>query len=210
MTTRINLMLATLLMFGTFANAQPTTAPSEDASALADQVMKASGSDVWPKVTRIKWTFAGRRQHDWDVKNMTDKVTTNGKSVTVNIMNPGDDKDSKAAFGAWTNDSYWLLAPLKIKDKGVTLTKKEPAEIEGAKYDVLHLSFAGVGMTPGDQYNMYIDPETHLVRWWDYIPKSGQQRRMSWDGYKDYNGLMLASEHKMGPPISDIDVTVQK
>ena len=62
MNSRVSFLLTALLVVASSLAAQPATAPSEDASALADQVMKASGADAWPKVTRIKFTFAGRRQ----------------------------------------------------------------------------------------------------------------------------------------------------
>ncbi|MCU1277835.1 MAG: hypothetical protein JWM53_1381, partial [bacterium] len=54
-------------------------------------------------------------------------------------------------YEAFINDSYWLLAPFKVFDGGVTLTDggqdKGP---KGEACDVIKLSFAGVGLTPKD------------------------------------------------------------
>jgi hypothetical protein len=200
-------------------NLAATTAPSQaptDADALAEAVMQASGAAVWPKVTRIRFTFGGRNHHDWDVRNMTDTVTWTDqagatKTVTVNILNPGDDPDARAAFARWTNDTYWLLAPLKLKDPGVIRTLKAPAEIDGTMHWVLNLSFQGVGLTPNDQYDLYIDPQTYLVRAWDFI-RDGRRNRHTWEGYRNFNGLMLSTEHDTGRGkllLSDIEVSLQ-
>jgi hypothetical protein len=196
------------------AGPSSSTAPSSpaDAVALAEAVMKASGAEVWRKVTRIKFNFAGRNYHDWDVKNMTDTVTSGGKTVTVNLNNPGNGADQKQAFRQWTNDSYWLLMPLKLGDPGVKLKREAPAEIDGTKYEVLHVSFDKVGLTPDDQYLLYVDPQTHLVRHWDYMPSQDRKTRMSWEGYQTVKGLTLSTEHKTprgSLKITQIEVTTE-
>src|SRR5678816_3024445 len=61
------------------------------AEAIADSVIKASGGENWPKVKKISFTFnveqAGKTllsaKHEWDVANHKDKVTWDGKTVTV-------------------------------------------------------------------------------------------------------------------------------
>ncbi len=200
----------------TICAAQPP-APAPDLAAkarsLADAVVRASGGDNWPRVKSIRFTFnvsastnlLVSAKHDWDVWTAEDTVSWSGKTVKVNVLNPGSDADAKAAYARWVNDSYWLLAPLKLKDAGVTLT------YTGSKdgFEVLHLSFAKVGLTPGDQYNLYIDPGTSLVRRWDYTPSPGKQMTGTWDGYKEFDGLKLSTEHKFGDKriwFSDVNV----
>lgn len=185
---------------------QPTTAPASDAEAdaLAAAVMKASGADVWPKVKRIKFTFnvdrEGTRvmsaQHDWDLRAGTDTVTWGERTVTVDVTRDDHEGDEKAAYARFINDSYWLLAPLKVMDGGVIRSTGASQEIGGREYLLLHLSFESVGLTPTDRYNLWIDPETKLVRHWDYIPKPGSESRMSWDEYQDFSGLKLSTKHQ--------------
>lgn len=207
---KLILCLLTLVMM---QSTQPSYTPA-DARALADQVMKASGSDVWPKVTRIKFNFGGRASHDWDLRKGTDTVTFNDKTVTIDLNKVGDDPDSKAAFQRWTNDTYWLLMPLKLHDGGLILERKPDETRDGKTWNVLHMSFQSVGLTPGDQYNLYIDPETHQVRSWDYMPKPDAVNHHTWDGYQNFNGLVLSTEHDMGGGkkliMSDIDVELAK
>jgi hypothetical protein len=194
--------------------------PAANDSDLAQQVMKASGADTWSKVKRIKFTFHVESdgqtkldaKHDWDVKASTDTVTWGGKTVKINLNDANNEGDAKAAFQRWTNDTYWLLAPIKIKDKGCNCKDDAEKEMNGQKYQVLHLNFDKVGLTPGDQYNLYIDPKTHLVRYFDYMPTPDKKITATWDGYKDFNGLMISTEHVMGDNkilLNDISVEVK-
>jgi len=207
-------LLAVTISLGSLLREPP--APAMSADELAAAVMKASGGDVWPKVTHVKFSFVagnGARAHDWDVTKHTDTVTDNGKSMTTNTNGKNTDPDAKKAFAYWTNDTYWLMAPLKVMDPGVTRTIKPDETIDGKAFHVLHLSFAKVGMTPSDQYNLFIDPESNLVRHWDYIPAKGGSRRFSWDEYKDFSGIKLSTEHKVnGKPaitVTGVEVTTE-
>jgi hypothetical protein len=206
--------MALLIVSMSLGSLHRQPAPAMSADELAAAVMKASGGDAWSKVTHVKFTFVAGKQsraHDWDVKKQTDTVTVNGKSMTAKLTGAHNTDESKKAFGAWTNDSYWLMAPLKVMDAGVKRTIKPDETIDGKSYHVLHLSFDSVGMTPTDQYNLFVDPETNLVRHWDYIPAKGEGRRFSWDEYQDFNGIKLSTEHKVnGQPaikFTGIEVT---
>ncbi|MEP6809797.1 MAG: hypothetical protein ABI992_06105 [Chthoniobacterales bacterium] len=181
--------------------------PGEEADAkaqeLAKSVWQASGGENWSKVKEIRFTFVveengkelARAEHDWKVADMTDHVKWKDKDVTVNLAAPATDEAAKAAYARWTNDSYWLLAPLKILDPGTKLAAEGQIESDGAMCDVLRLSFAQVGLTPGDQYVLYIDPQTKLVRAWDYIPKADTVMHGTWEKYEKFGGLNLATDH---------------
>lgn len=183
------------------------TAWAADPQQLADAVIKASGGENWPKVKGLDFTFnvegdgklLFEAKHKWDLVKNTDEVTWNGKTVTVDMNDaekPSGDK--MEAFKRWTNDSYWLLAPLKLRDKGTHLADGGEMTIKGKTYKVLHLSFGKVGLTSGDQYDLYIDPETNLVRFWKYMPASHKPVHGTWDDYKDFNGLKLCTSHLFG------------
>jgi len=67
-----------------------------------------------------------------------------------------------------------------------------------------------VGLTPGDQYNQYIDPETNLLVAFDHIPAGGEPRRFTWEDYKDFNGVKISTMHKMNgkPTVTITDISV--
>ena len=180
---------------------------------LADDVMIASGAANWPKVERVQFTFRvvidGQEKvaakHDWNVTANTDAVSWAGKMVTVNLGQPGTSEDEKAAFQRWTNDAYWLIAPLKLKDIGAVLT--QPAENQ------LELSFQNVGLTPSDRYLYEINPATHLPKMWTYMPNPETKKLASWEKYVTTGGLTLSTYHKMGNVelfIDGLEVTAKK
>ncbi len=192
----------------------------DDAQQLAKAVWKASGGENWPKVQELRFAFivehegkeVARAEHHWNVAAQTDRVKWKGKDVTVNLASPAQDEDSKAAYARWVNDSYWLLAPLKALDPGVKLTAEGTKTVGEAHFQLLRLSFAGVGLTPGDQYLWYIDPQTKLLRAWDYIPSADKVTHGSWDRYETFGGLQLSTEHEFGGRIirfADIAVVTQ-
>ncbi|MDQ3197658.1 MAG: hypothetical protein M3Q46_00480 [Verrucomicrobiota bacterium] len=193
-----------------------------DAAALADAVWKASGGEIWDKVKSIDFTFTVEKEgktvasaeHHWEVPTWSDSVKWKGKDVLVNLANPGTEEDSKEAYARWVNDSYWLLAPLKLKDRGINLTAEGTKEIGGAERKVLRLSFGEVGLTPKDQYLLYIDPKTNLVSSWDYMPEPGKSMHATWTDYQKSGGLTLATDHQMDGGIririKDLKVTPLK
>ena len=173
--------------------------------SLAQEVWQVSGGQNWSKVKAIDFTFAVEKEgkkvaeatHHWDVTAQTDEVKWKGKDITVNLAEPATSEDAKAAYARWVNDSYWLLMPVKLRDPGVTIVSEGTKEMDGAKRDVLHLSFGQVGLTPNDQYRLYVDPKTMLVTHWDYMPKGEEGMSGTWSGYQKSGGLTLATDHQM-------------
>ncbi len=56
------------------------------------------------------------------------------------------------------------------------MTAEGRKTIDGAEREVLLLSFDKVGLTPKDQYRLYIDPATKLLASWDYMPEPGKSK----------------------------------
>ncbi len=196
--------------------------PAQEVNAatqqLAKEVWLASGGENWSGVKQLRFTFIveeggkelARAEHEWNVTAGTDRVRWKGKDVTVNIYEPAADGDAKAAYARWVNDAYWLLAPLKIMDAGVTMVAEGEKEKDGAKYQTLRLSFAAVGLTPSDQYLLYIDPQTKLVKAWDYIPTPDKVVHGTWEKYERFGGLNLSTTHNFGGKVIRFtDITVQ-
>lgn len=79
------------------------------------------------------------------------------------------DSALRQAYGAFINDSYWLLMPLKWGDSGVHLAYEGRTELpDGASYPTVHLTFdSGLGVTD-DEYWGFLDPETGRMAAWQY------------------------------------------
>lgn len=174
----------------------------------AVDMWKAMGGDNWSKVKEIDFNFVVEQdgkalftaQHKWNVAAGTDNVKWTDKEgkahdVTANLTKPATEGHEKTAYARWVNDSYWLLAPLKLKDKGVKVEAGGPKDLNGASVETINLSFDNVGLTPTDKYVMYIDPQTKMPKAWDYIPATGNGMQATWEKFQDFNGLKLATEH---------------
>jgi hypothetical protein len=92
------------------------------------------------------------------------------------------DSALEQAYGAFVNDSYWLLMPLKWRDPGVHLEYAGRRELpDGESYPAAHLTFdEGLGVT-NDEYWGFVDPETgKMVAWRFHLEGDEQKGPVIW------------------------------
>ena len=195
---------------------------SAKAKQLGEAVVKASGGDSWAGVKTARFTFqveqAGKTEpllsakHIWDVSGNKDTVTWAGKTVTLDLSAPNADGDALAAMKRWTNDAYWVFAPLKLRDRGVHLAYAGSGKLpDGKPVEMLDVSFDKIGMTNNDQYRLYIDPQTHLVARWDYKPSADKTISSNWNKNEKVGGLTLSTEHDFGDKtIRILDLAIER
>jgi hypothetical protein len=109
----------------------------------------------------------------------------------------------KRAYGRFINDSYWLLMPWKLEDPGVKVESQGTTTIDGLDYDILHVSFENVGLTPGDQYWAFVNRKTHRMDRWAYFLQGDEgtasmdkATAWTWSDWRPSGGLMLASDRR--------------
>lgn len=198
------------------------SAPQGPASAdpraveVANRVLGTlGGQQAWSSAHYLRFTFAGRRRHYWDKwtgRHRLEGQTPQGQTFVV--LSNVNTKEGQAfldgqpapanlakemldgAYAAWVNDTYWLLMPYKLQDPGVNLGYQGTETIDGQNYDVLTLSFQGVGLTPGDRYWVYVNKQTNLVDRWGYVlqnqPADSQPTQWLWQGWAPAGPLLLA------------------
>jgi hypothetical protein len=109
-------------------------------------------------------------------------------------------KGLENAYGRFINDTYWLLAPWKIFDPGVTLAYdgEKPCP-GGGMCDVLKLSFDNVGLTPKDVYWMWITRDGRNMVQWQYILKGAEEppTTVQWKNWQKVGGIGIAMEKPM-------------
>jgi len=187
------------------------------ADSVAYRLMEAHGADAFASVPYLRFNFAvetpnGTRvigRHLWDrttgdyrvewqsgpdssyvalvnVRNVTDEapagtVYLNGTELTGTTA----DEARRQAYGRFINDTYWLLAPLKVFDSGVN--RRYAADSSTAEHDVLRLTFGDVGLTPGDEYWLYVSTETGRLDRWAFhlqgMPEEAPPRPYRWTDY---------------------------
>jgi hypothetical protein len=205
----------------------PTPVPTPDpkAVALADRVLQAlGGKEAWDNVRYLRFDFGVERDgkmqsrsHTWDKwtgRYRLESQTREGEPTVV-LMNvntkegkawikgqPADAEKEKElvqrAYGAWINDTYWLLMPYKMKDPGVVLQYAGEEKGDGATWDKVLLSFDNVGLTPRDKYWAFVNRDTGLVDRWDFVLRGeeGPPATYTWTGWTKKGGIMLAPERK--------------
>ena len=102
------------------------------------------------------------------------------------------------AYRRFINDTYWLLAPTKLFDPGVRRTYVPDSS--DADTDVIHLAFGDVGLTPGDQYWMYVDSDTGQLQRWTFLLQGREQpASATWTDYETLDTpagpIRLATRH---------------
>jgi hypothetical protein len=225
MTVRRFLVAALMLAIPLALRAE-TPASDKKAVEIADLVMKSlGGKKRWDDLVGLRWTFGASvgdtirssRRHSWN--RMTGWHRVEGKTRTGQpfcfIHQVGTDKgmawmdgvaiegDSlqkllKRAQSLWTNDTYWMLMPYKLRDPGVTL-KYDGESKEGAVlYDKIALSFENVGETPGDHYWVYVNRSNHRIEKWEMVLQSDQPppRMYTWEGWEQHDGLWFPTAHR--------------
>jgi len=204
--------------------APPTSNPK--AIAVAGKAMEALGGEAaWNNTHFLRFTFAvdrgGKtvvsRDHTWD--KWTGRYRLEGANkegqkyvVLLNVNTKegqawsdgkaadGEDKKKllEMAYGAWVNDSYWLIMPYKMMDPGVVLAYDGETKEGGAAWDKVRLTFDSVGLTPKDKYWAFVNRQTGLVDKWEFV-LGGENKPpapFAWEGWKKYGNVMLAPERK--------------
>ena len=190
------------------------------ADAVAERTLEAMGGrDAWEATRFLRFNFFGFRLHHWDKytgRHRLEGKTRDGDSYVVlhNVntregevhvngeQQQGEAKDEwlERAYGAWINDTYWLLMPYKLRDPGVSLTYDGEEELHGVAYDRLKLTFEAVGLTPGDTYWAWINRETGLMDRWAYFLQDWEEGReptgWQWLDWQTYGGIKLSPRRK--------------
>jgi len=225
-TTAFSCTVAVALVFACALDAaEPAPADaSPEAREVAERAIAAMGdAEAWDGVRLVRFGFAGRRNHAWDRSTGLHRVegeTREGERYVV-IHDLGDDSSNaeerqgrawldgqevsgeraaellENAYGAWVNDTYWLLMPRKLLDPGVHLAHEGTETIDGREHDVLMLTFGEVGLTPGDRYWAYVDRESDLMTRWAYRLQSqaedAEPTVWEWQGWSWYE----AGDHRV-------------
>lgn len=185
------------------------------ADSVAFRLVEAAGGfEAWNALPVLRFDFGFERdgqqqvaaRHYWDKHRDRYRVEWPGgqDSTYVAIFSAWPDSAQVYVNGALLdgdagaaaretarsrtiNDTYWLLAPLKVFDDGVTRTFVPDSST--ATTDVIKLSFSDVGITPGDQYWLSVDRESGQLRRWTFVLQDNPTpRSFTWTAYHQLTG----------------------
>ncbi len=190
-----------------------------EADSFALNIQQAVKHDLYQDTDYIKWSFRNKNHYFWnkrqgsvDVQWDTHKVQLNldkpHKSFVKENENISEEEKQKlieTAFSNFNNDSFWIVAPHKLFDKGVT---RELVTLDDNSKGLL-VKYSSGGTTPGDTYLWKVDENylpTSYKMWVSIIPIGGIEA--TWAGWvTTKSGAYLSQEHKLlgfGIPISNL------
>ncbi len=134
----IFLTLPSLLFFGfmyyTYNEDLPYGIQGKEADALAYKMLDALNYDAFKETNYLEWTFKNKRHYEWKKNrkicnvfwkeykvslNLNDYSQSKAYVHSFNIDSELTDELIKKAIHYFNNDSYWLVAPYTVFDKGV-------------------------------------------------------------------------------------------
>lgn len=207
------LLMLSAILYLVYNEPLPKGTNPKKADALAEKMLKALNAEGYKQTNFLEWSFAnGAHKYKWDKASGKVSVEWSNYKVTLNLAKPttsqvfqnsqeiiGDSKAGliKKATDYFNNDSFWLVAPFKVFDKGTT---RSIVTFEDGLAGLL-VTYSSGGTTPGDSYLWKLNengfPNSYQM-WVKIIPIGGLEA--SWDDWKVMeNGIFLPASHQLGP-----------
>lgn len=177
------------------------------AEELTDKIQAAINQKAWDTTAAVSFSFRGNHHYLWNKKHNLVQVKWDDTKVLYNtqtvegVAYKNDKKltDSqkivaiKKANDYFNNDSFWLIAPFKLRDTGTTRSI-----VMQDNQEALMVTYASGGSTPGDSYVWIVD-QNYVPKAWklwvSIIPVGGLET--SWEDWKTFpNNLKIATSHK--------------
>lgn len=206
--------LPSLLFFGfvyfKYNEDLPQGKQSQKADMLAQSMLQALDYEAYKNTNYIEWTFKNRHHYKWQKNEGTCVVYWKEYKVDLDLKNPSKSKAFvhnfevngkqadeliEEATDYFNNDSFWLVAPYKVFDKG---TKRYLVHTESGD-EGLMVTYTSGGTTPGDSYVWLLDKNnkpTKFKMWVDILPIGGLEA--SWNDWTTTeSGAQLPTFHEM-------------
>lgn len=207
LTLFIGLLLG-FLAYRYLSQSMPEGVTGQPAEELADKMLSSLNYEGYQDLKEISWTFRGTNNYVWKKVEKTVLVEIDNAIIQLDFRtgnhlilksNEASDKDLiDTAIANFYNDSFWLVAPFKIRDKGTTRTFVETEDGPG-----LLVTYNSGGVTPGDSYLWVLD-ENFRPKYWRFwtqiVPVPGM--KFKWKGWRQHKGVWFASNHPGQLPVS--------
>lgn len=184
----------------------PKGEKGDQAELLATKMLTALNKNAYDNLAILEWSFIGKHHYKWYKKENKVEVTWDDNKVLLFTKQPekskvyvngkevNHPKMIEKAIAYFNNDSFWLVAPYKVKDPG---TERRIVKHNGK--DALLVTYMSGGSTPGDSYLWILDdnfiPVSYKM-WVDIIPIGGLEA--TWEDWMTTaSGCKLPSNHTL-------------
>lgn len=177
-----------------------------EAEELADEMLSSLNKEAFDTLKYIGFTFREKNSYQWDLENNTVTVEWDEQSIFLDL-NRGKESFNLLEYKAYKffiNDTFWLIAPFKVRDDGVIRSTVDLSVGRG-----LLVTYTSGGETPGDSYLWIIDEKGFPVAWklWtSNVPIGGL--KFTWEGWTNHDAW-FSTLHKssiLEIPITNLEV----
>ncbi len=206
------------ILYAVYNEPLPKAVVGTEADDLAQKMLTALNYDAYKETRFLEWSFAnGKHHYKWDKEADTVLVSWKDYQVSLDLKNTTKSTASrgnkgltaaeekqlvKKATSYFNNDSFWLVAPYKVFDKGTT---RSIVHLENGEKGLM-VTYNSGGDTPGDSYVWFLQPNGFPISfkmWVSIIPIGGLEA--SWDTWQVMeSGAFLPSQHQLGPVTLDM------
>ncbi len=206
------------------------------ADSIALSVFEAfGGPEAWAKIRYLRFDFGIEdgetktvyRKHLWDRYEGTyrEEWTAGNDSTYVVLLNVqsqegtaylngeavgGEESEElvRKGYRGFINDTYWLLAPVKLLDPGVT--RLYLPGWSDQENDVITTTYDNVGLTPDDQFWFWVDKDSGKLVRWAYVLEGNEKSAPTiyeWGDYESFvtdAGTIKFIPRKIGPAGRDL------
>ena len=200
------------LLYYVYNKPLPTGESGPEADALAYRMLDALHYKNYNRTKMIEWSFRGDHFYKWNQEKDIVNVSWEDNVVELDLITPHSSKvyvnNETVSYEAaqnliedaqryFNNDSFWLVAPYKVFDRG---TERYLVDMEDDS-EALLVTYRQGGDTPGDSYLWIIEPSgipKSFKMWTKIIPIGGLEA--TWEGWiETESGALLPTNHKFGP-----------
>ncbi|MFD0963904.1 hypothetical protein [Pseudofulvibacter geojedonensis] len=156
------------------------------------------GFKKWNSMRQLSYTLPKKNNNETHIIDLKSrKSVINASNYTIGFdgnevwMNKeGQFPINKARF--YHNLYFYFYAmPFILGDKGIKYEKTADLEFEGVKYPGYKISYdSNIGDSPDDNYFVYYDSETYLMKWLGYTVTyggEGPSNEIHYINYSDWN-----------------------
>jgi hypothetical protein len=188
-------------------------APPHRADPETARIARAYGIREFDRIEAIRYTFNVRLPdreiaRSWIWEPGPDRVTfagadENAEPITYlrNERDPAGPKPDPQIDAWFVNDNFWLLFPFHIQwtpDLTVDSAENQPLPLSEGRARRVTVRFpANRGYTPGDAYDLYLDPDHRIAQW--VYRKGGAEtpaRAATWENHAKAGPILLALDHR--------------
>lgn len=193
-----------------YEQAMPTGKQGVEADRLAKKMLIALNYEAYKEIDYLEWTFKAKRHFKWyksqgfcvvEWENISVKLNLNNTSSSMVKVNgkpysgPEKHRFVRYAKAKFNNDTFWLVAPYKVFDKGV---ERRLVQLDDDQQGLL-VTYTIGGTTPGDSYLWRLDKNyvpLAFQMWVDLIPMGGLTA--TWEAWtQSSNGAYFPGRHRI-------------